>query len=59
MTIGDVGGAFDLVIRPGLLLSDLGWAREFRRWMEQLPDDLDITDPELMLDLAFACEQTF
>jgi LuxR family maltose regulon positive regulatory protein len=54
MTIGDVDGAFDLVIRPGLLLSDLGWAREFRRWMEQLPDDLDITDPELMLDLAFA-----
>ena len=54
MTVGDVDGAFDLVIRPGLMLSDLGWAREFRRWMEQLPDDLDITDPELMLDLAFA-----
>ena len=54
MTVGDVDGAFDLVIRPGLMLSDLGWAREFRRWMEQLPDDLDISDPELMLDMAFA-----
>lgn len=54
MEIGDLDGAFDLVIRPALKWSDLGLCREYRRWMEQLPDDLDLADPELMLDLAFA-----
>ncbi|MEN9645748.1 MAG: hypothetical protein RL238_2417 [Actinomycetota bacterium] len=54
MEIGDLDGAFDLVIRPALKWSDLGLCREFRRWMEQLPDDLELDDPDLMLDLAFA-----
>ena len=54
VAVGDVDGAFDLVVRPGLALSDRGWGREFRRWMEQLPADLEIRDRGLMIDLAFA-----
>lgn len=54
MAVGDLAGAVDLVVRPVLQWSDLGLGREFRRWMEQLPDDLEVSDPGLMLDLAFA-----
>jgi LuxR family transcriptional regulator, maltose regulon positive regulatory protein len=52
--VGDVGRAFDLVIRPALLLSDHGWSREFRQWLDQLPIGPDLSAPDQMLDLAFA-----
>jgi len=54
MAVGDLDAALDLIIRPVLQWSDLGLSREFRRWMDQLPADLEPTEPGLMLDLAFA-----
>ncbi len=54
MAIADLDGALDLIVRPGLALSDQGHGRHYRRWLEQLPTDLDVQDPSLMLDLAFA-----
>jgi LuxR family maltose regulon positive regulatory protein len=54
MTIGDTAAAVELVVRPGLALSDLGWGRWFRRWLDQLPVDVTLKDPELLLDLSFA-----
>jgi LuxR family maltose regulon positive regulatory protein len=54
MAVADLDAALDLIVRPGLALSDQGHGRHFRRWLEQLPTDLDVRDPSLMLDLAFA-----
>lgn len=55
VSAGDLEGAIELVIRPVLGLSDAGWGRAFRRWLERLPDGLELDDPSLMLDFAFAC----
>ncbi|MCU0271727.1 MAG: LuxR C-terminal-related transcriptional regulator [Acidimicrobiales bacterium] len=52
---GDLDAAIDLVIRPVLDLNDAGWGREFRRWLDRLPGDLELDDPALILDFAFAC----
>ncbi|MBI4936528.1 MAG: AAA family ATPase [Actinobacteria bacterium] len=52
--VDDMDGAFDLVVRPGLALSDQGHGRQFRRWLEMLPVNLEVHDVDLLLDLAFA-----
>ncbi len=54
MVIDDVDGAIDLVVRRALVLSDLGLGHAFGRWLEQLPRELDVSTPDVMLDLAFA-----
>ena len=54
MLAGDLEGAVDLVIRPGLSLSDSGWGGAYRRWLEQLPSAFDTADADLMIDLGFA-----
>ena len=52
--IGDMDAAFDLVVRPGLALSDQGQGRQFRCWLEMLPAHPEVHDVDLVLDLAFA-----